>query len=212
MQKRSAYHDSLYKKCFDLIVALVGIIFLAPVFLLFSFLLKLINGEPVFFIQGRTGRNSKVFKLIKFRTMHIGAEKELKKIKHLNEVDGPVFKIFDDPRYTKFGKFLASTGLDELPQLINVIKGEMSLVGPRPLPVSEAKKLTKAHRIRELIKPGITSSWVISGAHNLKFWQWMKMDRDYVENASFSKDLEILFKTFLIVTRQTIKQLAKKTK
>ena len=142
-----------------------------------------------------------------FRTMYEGADRNQKKYAHLNEADGPVFKIMDDPRFVGIGKFLARTGLDELPQLINVIRGEMSLVGPRPLPVSEAKKLTEAQKVRELVKPGMTSSWVISGAHSLSFAEWMKLDRIYVENASFLTDLSILIKTSEIVLKQILKQM-----
>ena len=145
-----------------------------------------------------------------FRTMYVGAERDQEKYRHLNEADGPVFKIKDDPRFVGIGKFLARTGLDELPQLINVIKGEMSLVGPRPLPVNEAKKLTSAQKVRELIKPGMTSSWVVKGAHSLTFRKWMKLDRIYVENASFLTDLSILLKTGEIVLKQIPKQVIKK--
>ena len=207
-----SYYNSFSKRLLDKAPSLLGLILSLPLFLIIAILIKLGSNGPSLFKQKRVGKDGKVFTLVKFRTMMVGAQVLQSKYKHLNEVDGPVFKIRDDPRYTKFGKLLARTGLDELPQLINVIKGEMSLVEPRPLPVNEAKKLTKAQKIRELVKPGITSSWVISGAHDLKFNEWMRLDKVYVENASLSKDLEILFKTFLIVTRQTIKQLAKKTK
>lgn len=210
MQKPNGYPDSFSKKYLDLTLALGGIIFLSPIFLFFGIILKLINNGPIFFFQKRVGKDGRVFNFIKFRTMRVTAEQERAKYMHLNEADGPVFKIRDDPRFVGIGKFLANTGLDELPQLINVIKGEMSLVGPRPLPVSEANKLTKAQKVRELVKPGITSSWVISGAHNLKFEEWMRLDKGYVENASFSKDLEILLKTAEIVLKQILKQTTKK--
>ena len=138
--------------------------------------------------------------------MRMGTEKEQKNLKHLNEADGPVFKIYNDPRYTKFGKILARTGLDELPQLINVLKGEMSWVGPRPCPVYEAKKLNLTQKVRELVNPGITSSWVTSGAHKLKFSQWMKLDAEYIKTGTLATDLSILFKTvgmvFTLVLRK----------
>ena len=207
------YHISAQKRFLDLSTALATLIILTPFITLISFLIKIKRGRPVFFRQKRAGKNGKVFTLIKFRTMRMGAEKEQKNLKHLNAADGPVFKIYNDPRYTKFGKILARTGLDELPQLINVLKGEMSLVGPRPLPVYEAKKLTGAQKVRELVKPGITSSWVTSGAHKLKFSQWMKLDAEYVESASLLKDLSILFKTakmvFTLVLRRILKAFAK---
>lgn len=193
------YHNSLQKSFLDVTLSFLGLVLLSPLFVFIAVLIKLTSRGPAFFKQKRIGKEGCVFTLIKFRTMRMGGEKEQKNLRHLNEVDGPVFKIYNDPRYTKFGKILARTGLDELPQLINVLKGEMSLVGPRPLPVYEAKKLTKEEKIRELVKPGITSSWVTSGAHNLKFREWMKLDKEYVENASLSKDLSILFKTVSMV-------------
>jgi lipopolysaccharide/colanic/teichoic acid biosynthesis glycosyltransferase len=133
------------------------------------------------------------------------AEKKQIKFKNLNEADGPVFKIRNDPRFTKFGEILSRTGLDELPQFINILKGEMSIVGPRPLPVNEAGKLTKKQKIRELVKPGITSSWVIEGSHKLSFKDWMRLDREYVKNASFAVDVSIIWNTVTLVARFLLK-------
>ena len=140
--------------------------------------------------------------MIKFRTMKVGSEKLQNKYRSINEADGPVFKIYNDPRLTPIGKILSQTGLDEIPQLINVLKGDMSIVGPRPLPVEEAKKLTKTQKIRQLVNPGITSSWVVEGSHSLSFKKWMELDKDYVENANLTTDITISVKTFLIVFRQ----------
>ena len=209
MQKPSTYHNSILKGTIDLIIALVGIILLSPLILFLSVLIKLTSKGPVFFKQKRVGKDGKVFTLIKFRTMRLGAEREQRHLQFVNEADGPVFKIFNDPRYTKFGKILARTGFDELPQLINVLRGEMSLVGPRPLPVYEAKKLSKSQKVRELVKPGITSSWIVSGAHNLKFREWMELDRKYVENASFTEDVSILFKTVKMVFSLVLRRIGK---
>jgi len=203
---QSPYHNSFEKICFDLSVSILGTILFTPLFFLISLLLKIANGGPVFFLQKRVGKDKKTFVLIKFRTMEVGSEKLQRRYGSLNEADGPVFKIFDDPRYTKLGKYLAHTGLDELPQLINVLKGEMSIVGPRPLPIYEADKLIRSHKIRELVKPGITSGWVVSGSHKLTFAQWMKLDKDYVKYANISTDLTILTKTILIMLRQILKQ------
>jgi lipopolysaccharide/colanic/teichoic acid biosynthesis glycosyltransferase len=141
--------------------------------------------------------------------MIIGAEKLRSKYQFLNISDGPTFKIPNDPRYTKFGKYLAKSGLDELPQLINVLKGEMSFVGPRPLPTYEAIKLTKHQRVRELVLPGITSSWITNGAHRLKFKRWMQLDREYIENANLTTDLVIIFKTVMIILSIGIRKLFK---
>ena len=161
-------------------------------------------GLPIFFTQKRVGKNGSIFKMYKFRTMIKDAEKLQSKYKKLNEADGPVFKIRDDPRYTKFGKILSRTGLDELPQILNVLKGEMCLVGPRPLPVYEAKKLTKTQNIRLLVKPGITSSWIVNGHHKHAFSDWMKLDKEYVQNANLLTDLKILYKTALIPVNYSI--------
>jgi lipopolysaccharide/colanic/teichoic acid biosynthesis glycosyltransferase len=127
------------------------------------------------------------------------AERIKPRLKKQNQADGLVFKIRDDPRFTKFGKLLSRTGLDELPQMINVLKGEMSMVGPRPLPVKEAFRLTREQKIRELVKPGITSSWVIGGSHKLSFKKWMSLDRKYVENATFVSDLSIIKDTVILI-------------
>ena len=211
MQKRIAvnhYHNSLIKRTFDLLISSVGIVLFFPVILIIALLIKLTSGRPIFFRQRREGLKGKIFDLIKFRTMIVGADREQKKYMHLNEADGPVFKIQNDPRYTKIGKILAQTGLDELLQLINVLKGEMSLVGPRPLPVYEATKLTKAQKARELVKPGITSSWVVRGSHKLKFREWMRLDREYVENAAFYKDLKIIFQTATMIIKSILRQIS----
>ncbi|MCH7641240.1 sugar transferase [Patescibacteria group bacterium] len=193
--KPNPYHFSLLKPLFDFTSSFFGLLIFSLLFLVITMAIKAGSKGPVFFVQKRVGKKGKTFKIIMFRTMYVGAERDQKEFAHLNEADGPVFKIKDDPRFVGIGRFLARTGLDELPQLINVIKGEMSLVGPRPLPVSEARKLTKAQKIRELVKPGMTSSWVISGAHKVSFKEWMRLDRDYLQHASLKEDLRILFKT-----------------
>lgn len=194
-----SYHDSLSKRLFDMCLSFIALIIFSPLFIIVAFLIKLASKGPVFFIQKRVGKNGKVFKMIMFRTMKVGAERLQGRYFHLNEADGPVFKIRNDPRFVGIGRFLARTGLDETPQLINVIRGEMSLVGPRPLPIKEAKKLTQTQKVRELIKPGITSSWVVEGSHLMKFKKWMQLDKEHVLKAYFLKDLTILFKTTIII-------------
>lgn len=165
------------------------------------------SGLPIYFLQKRIGKKGKIFKIIKFRTMVINASRIQGKYLKLNEADGPAFKIQNDPRFTKFGKILSRTGLDELPQFINVLKGDMSIVGPRPLPINEARKLSKRDKIRELVKPGITSSWVVAGQHGMSFKKWMELDREYVQNASFAGDLIIILKTAALVFRFMLKLL-----
>lgn len=124
---------------------------------------------------------------------------------HLNQADGPVFKIFNDPRYTKIGRMLSKTGLDELPQLINIIKGEMAFIGPRPLPVEEAKKVPEKYHHRFSVLPGITSLWVIKGSHKLSFEEWMKLDMHYVKNHSLILDLHIALKTIVLLLKALLK-------
>jgi len=204
--KGNSYHNSFTKTVFDLSCSVLGLIISSPLLLLIVILQKNFNHGPILFKQIRVGKNGKPFQMIKFRTMKVGAEKLQRSLSNLNEADGPVFKILNDPRFTKFGKILAKTGLDELPQLINVLKSEMSIVGPRPLPVYEAEKLTKEQKVRELVLPGITSAWVVNGSHRLSFAKWISLDKDYVQNASFAADLGILGKTVIIMVKQTVRQ------
>lgn len=187
---------------------MVLIVILAlPIFFLTAIAIWLESEGSILFEQRRGGKGGKVFTMFKFRTMRSGSQQLLSKLRKHNEVDGPVFKIYNDPRFTKVGRVLARTGLDELPQLINVLKGEMSLVGPRPLPLYETKLLSKKQKIRELITPGITSSWIVEGAHALKFTTWMSLDRKYVYEASLLEDLSILTRTAGLILRQALKQI-----
>ncbi len=142
--------------------------------------------------------------MYKTRTMVANAQQLKKKYLHLNEADGPVFKIRNDPRYTKIGKFLARTGIDELPQLINVVRGDMALVGPRPLPVHEARLIPKIYQKRFSILPGITSPWVVYGAHSLTFRQWMELDLKYIKEKSIKLDIQILFLTALLMLKNSL--------
>lgn len=152
------------------------------------------------FRQTRIGKDGKPFLMFKLRTMYPGAEKDRENFRNLNEADGPVFKIKNDPRYTKLGKVLAYTGLDELPQLINVLRGEMSVVGPRPLPAEEERKIpAQWQQIRRAVKPGITSSWAVSGSHCLSFRQWMELDMKDIRHKSFFYDAMIIIKTFRLL-------------
>lgn len=207
------------------IIALILLVILSPFLLIIYLLVKLSSKGPFIFRQKRIGKDFKVFTLYKIRTMREDAEKLKKKISYLNETDGPVFKIKDDPRFTKIGKWLSRIGFDEVLQLINIIRGEMAFVGPRPLPVEEAKKVPKIYWPRFSVKPGITSLWVIKGAHNLTFDQWMASDVEYVKKCQMSNPpirranvkcqiykLYIIFLTILLVTKWTIKELFQLTK
>jgi len=171
----------------------------APVLLIIGFLLYICQGSLIIFLQKRIGKNSKPFTMYKFRTMRIGAENEQEKLRSLNEANGPVFKIRNDPRFTRVGKFLAHTGLDELPQLFNVARGDMALVGPRPLPVAEARKLTVAQQRRHDIKPGIISPWILDGYHKQTFDAWMRSDIEYTKKKSFFYDLVLAGRTIVFL-------------
>jgi lipopolysaccharide/colanic/teichoic acid biosynthesis glycosyltransferase len=171
------------------------LIFATPALFFISFILYIYRDGPVFFRQKRVGLGGKPFTMYKFRTMRPGAEGEQKKYRKLNEANGPVFKIRNDPRFTQVGKFLAHTGLDELPQLVNVIRGDMAFIGPRPLPEAEARKLTSAQQKRHTIKPGIISPWVLDGYHRQTFDAWMKSDIEYSRKKSFLYDLTLAGRT-----------------
>jgi len=138
--------------------------------------------------------------------MRKGAENEQRELRHQNEADGPVFKIWNDPRHTRVGRWLSHRGLDELPQLINVIRGEMVFVGPRPLPVEEAKKVPRRYFRRYEVLPGLTSSWVVNGAHNLSFQEWMKYDLEDVSEQGVRRDLRIMGKTIWMMGEGLIKR------
>jgi lipopolysaccharide/colanic/teichoic acid biosynthesis glycosyltransferase len=201
------YHSSLVKIALDSLVSFFGILLLSPAIITIAVLVKITSKGPIFFLQRRVGKDGKVFRIVKFRTMVSNASKIQNRYRYLNEADGVVFKIHNDPRFTWFGKYLARSGFDELPQLFNVLKGEMSMVGPRPLPVYEANKLDRLQKFRNLVKPGVTSTWVINGAHKLPFRKWMELDRKYVMNASLGGDVVILIKTFLTIMKHILNSL-----
>jgi exopolysaccharide biosynthesis polyprenyl glycosylphosphotransferase len=188
------------KKIMDISISLFLIISLSPVLIFISAMIKLTSPGPVLFKQVRVGLRGRLFKLYKFRTMVVNAEILRKELEKENEVDGPVFKIRDDPRVTKIGKFLRRTGLDELPQLFNILKGEMSLIGPRP-PLPDETKLYKRWQLRRLsVKPGLSCFWQIKPDRNsIKFEKWMELDLAYIDNWSLRLDFIILFKTIKTV-------------
>lgn len=176
-------------------IAYIFLLFLASPFLFcIGVLIALFSGFPIFFRQQRIGKDGKPFIIIKFRTMHRGADDKQQAYSHLNEAHGPVFKIRNDPRFTSVGKFLAHTGLDELPQLFNVLMGDMAIIGPRPLPVSEVKKMSAWQRERHIVKPGIMSPWVLEGYHRQTFDAWMKSDIAYAKHKSFWYDISLFFR------------------
>lgn len=185
------------------IAAAMLLVFLSPLFVVLWAVVKLDSPGPFLFTQRRTGYRRKSFTIFKIRSMYVGAEVQQKKLRQLNEADGPVFKISDDPRFTRVGKWLSRSGLDELPQLINVIRGEMSFVGPRPLPLSEAKCVPEAYLERFSVLPGITSAWVVNGNHSLSFKTWMELDCAYASQQSFLRDLFIMVQTVFMVVKNS---------
>lgn len=162
----------------------------------------------ILFSQERIGKGGKTFQIYKFRTMYEGAEHDQYKYSPLNQANGPVFKIYNDPRFTKIGRWLANTGLDELPQFINIAKGEMALIGPRPLPTHEESKIPTKWRIRrQSVKPGLTSSWVINGSHNMTFKEWMELDMlDIKKNNNWKHKTIILMKTMFMLIKNVFKE------
>ncbi len=191
---RKLAHD--VKTVTDVLFSSVALILLLPVLLMISALVKLSSDGPIFFAQERIGLRGRKFKLYKFRTMVANAEAMMEKLREQNEMDGPTFKLKDDPRITPIGKILRKTGLDELPQLYNVVLGEMSLIGPRPPLESEVKQYERWQLRRLSVKPGITCTWQIMPHRNdIKFEKWMRMDLNYIDNWSLTKDIKLIFKT-----------------
>jgi exopolysaccharide biosynthesis polyprenyl glycosylphosphotransferase len=192
------------KKIMDISVSFLMILCLSPVLLLISIFIKITSKGPVVFKQARVGLRGRQFSLYKFRTMIINAENLKKDLEAENEMDGPVFKIKDDPRVTKIGTFLRRTGLDELPQLFNILKGEMSLIGPRPPLPSETAQYKRWQLRRLSIKPGLSCFWQIKpDRNNIKFEKWMELDLAYIDNWSLRLDFIILLKTIKTVFQRS---------
>jgi exopolysaccharide biosynthesis polyprenyl glycosylphosphotransferase len=189
----------LVKRLLDVMVAAALLVVLGPLMLLVAVLIKLDSPGPILFVQERIGMNKRRFKLLKFRSMVVDAEAKRAALQTLNEMEGPVFKITNDPRTTRVGRVIRRTSVDELPQLLNVLKGEMSLVGPRPPLPSEVDQYEWSNRKRISIMPGITCLWQISGRNDLSFKEWMDLDRRYIDTWSLWLDITILLKTIPVV-------------
>jgi len=198
------FEDALaVKRVVDILLAGTALVLISPVFIVTSLLIRLTSPGPIFFTQERCGLNGRRFNMLKFRTMVENAESMKDNLDNLNEMAGPVFKIKKDPRITRVGRFLRKYSLDELPQILNVIKGDMSIVGPRPPIPAEVEKYEMWQRRRLSVRPGITCSWQISGRHNVGFDDWMKLDLQYIDTWSFKKDIKIILKTIPAVLRGT---------
>lgn len=190
----------LAKRIFDLILTICALPVLVPIFALVGAAIKMDSAGPVLFVQERIGLHKRPFKMFKFRSMVPDAEARMNEIEHLNEAEGPNFKIKDDPRMTRVGKFIRKTSIDELPQLINVLMGDMSLVGPRPMSIRDVSLFDRGvQRKRFSVRPGITCLWQISGRSDLSFDDWLKLDLEYIQNWTFWLDTKILLRTVIVV-------------
>ncbi len=189
------------KQLLDFLGALVLLLIFSPFLIIAALAIRLTSAGPVLFRQQRCGLNGQPFTMLKFRSMISDAEQRKHELERLNEMDGPVFKVTNDPRITPVGRFLRKFSIDEFPQLLNVLRGEMSLVGPRPLPVDEVRRFDDpAHRRRLSVKPGLTCLWQVSGRNNVNnFRDWVRLDLEYIDNWSLWLDLKILWRTIPVV-------------
>ena len=197
------FHHKEEKRLLDLVGALVGCVFLGILTVVVGPMIKLESPGPIFFAQKRVGRNGRIFKMYKFRSMYADAEERKKELMAQNEMNGLMFKMENDPRITKTGAFLRKTSLDEFPQFINILKGDMSLVGTRPPTLDEFAQYSPYHKKRLSFRPGLTGMWQVSGRSDITdFEEIVKLDVEYIDNWSFWLDIKILLKTFLEVFTQ----------
>lgn len=196
-EKSKSYY--ITKRIIDFTGSLVGLILMSPVMLITAVSVKLTSRGPVFFAQDRVGKRGKIFKMYKFRSMVADAEDHLEELKDKNEMSGPMFKIKDDPRITKVGKFIRKTSIDELPQLINILKGDMSLVGPRPNLPREVEKFTKYQKLKLIAKPGLTCYWQVMGRNSIDFEDWIELDIKYIKECNTLIDIELILKTVRVL-------------
>lgn len=188
-----------FKRFIDIIGSIFGLIILFPLMIIVGILIKFESKGPILFSQERVGLNGKKFKIYKFRSMVEEAEECKEQLLEQNEMNGPMFKIKNDPRVTKLGKFIRCTSIDELPQLINVLKGEMSLVGPRPSLPKEVEQFDLWMMERLNVKPGLTCYWQVSGRNDIQFEEWMKLDIKYVKDRCILLDIKLIIKTFFVL-------------
>lgn len=199
IRSRFVYHSM--KRLFDIVAATCGIVILSPLMIIIAVLIKAEDHGPVFYKQVRVGKNGKTFKMYKFRSMFVNADKMLDRLKDQNDVDGPMFKMKDDPRVTKIGHFIRKHSLDELPQFLNVLKGDMSLVGPRPPLPSEVAEYSEYDKQRLFVTPGCTGLWQVTERNEVGFNEMVQLDIQYIKRASFIFDLWIIWKTVEIVIK-----------
>lgn len=199
IESRKGYH--FVKRLFDIILSTIGLIVLSPIMGIIAYRIKKEDGGPVFYKQVRVGKNGHQFRMYKFRSMIVNADQLLEKLKNQNEVTGAMFKMKHDPRITKIGQFIRKHSLDELPQLVNVLKGDMSLVGPRPPLPSEVNHYTDYDKQRLYVTPGCTGLWQATERNNVGFDEMVKLDLKYIQRASLYYDLWIIWKTITIIIK-----------
>jgi lipopolysaccharide/colanic/teichoic acid biosynthesis glycosyltransferase len=187
---------NVLSRTLDIVASLIAIIIFSPIMLIVCIAIKLDSKGPILFRQLRSGLYNEPFMIYKFRSMRPKADAEKKQLMSMNEMDGPVFKMTKDPRITKVGKFIRDWSLDELPQLFNILKGDMAVVGPRPLPVEEVAQLDEHQMKRQSVRPGLTCIWQISGRSDIPFEEWIQLDLIYIKNRSILMDIEIILRTF----------------
>ncbi|MFC0360865.1 sugar transferase [Enterococcus canintestini] len=200
MEKRYIFKG--IKRSIDIIGSIAGLIVLSPLLLFVSYKIRQEEpGSPVFFSQERVGLNGKKFKMYKFRSMCVDAEEKLAELLDKNEIEGAMFKMKDDPRVTKIGKIIRSKSIDEIPQLWNVLKGDMSLIGPRPPLIREVAEYTSYDMQRLFVKPGCSGLWQVSGRNDVGFSEMVELDLEYIQSQSLMNDFKIIFKTIWIVIK-----------
>lgn len=187
------------KRTLDIVLSTIGLILLSPILLIVAILIRVESKGPIIFSQKRVGLNEKSFEMYKFRSMLSNAEELKKNLLEKNEMSGPMFKMKNDPRTTKIGKIIRRTSIDELPQLINVLKGEMSLVGPRPSLPNEVQEFEMWMLKRLQVKPGLTCYWQVAGRNSMDFEEWMRLDLKYVNDKKLLLDIELIFKTIIML-------------
>lgn len=197
IRSRFIYHGM--KRLFDIVAATCGIVILSPLMIIIAVLIKAEDHGPIFYKQVRVGRNGKTFKMYKFRSMFVNADQMLEELKEKNDVNGPMFKMKKDPRITKVGHFIREHSLDELPQFINVIKGDMSLVGPRPPLPSEVEQYTDYDKQRLYVIPGCTGLWQATSRNEVGFDGMVKLDLEYIQRANMFYDFLIICKTIFVI-------------
>ena len=202
------YHNSMAKRRFDVVLSLILLVGLSPLLLLIASIVLITVGQPILYRQKRVGKNGNVFQVVKFRTMVLGAEKNQKKLRTHNEAPYPMFKHHNDPRFVGVGRWLSNTGLDELPQLWNILRGEMSFNGPRPLPENESRQLLllkPTWRFRTLVRPGIFSEWSLDQQRHRSLARWQKLDALTVSQGGLMVEIKLIFANTITILVWTVK-------